>query len=541
MKKTISINISGLVFNIEEQAYQMLQVYLEEIKSILSDQEGVEEIIEDIESRIAELFTDRLNDHKQVISEVDVEDIISIMGNPSQYKIDDDDEEAKRNQTHKEQQVYTAEKRFYRDEDEAVIGGVAAGLGHYFGIDPVIIRVIFVLMFVLGGSGVLLYIILWIVIPAAETTAQKLQMRGQPVNVDNIKNYVNNLKNDAKSGVSNASKSVRNVAKKSSSALSRILSVLGRIVGFGMMIFGLIFFVVVLLVHFGNLGTFLIVDGDQASNLYALTGLVFPDGSESLGFWALFFAIIIPIIFVTVTGIKLLFRLKGRFKTSYIMGLVIWIVAICTLSFVGVETGLDFKNDYTYKDNIEQQGVMTSDTLFVNMKDPMWNDQTIDFRYNDYLSIDLDSVTVGFPMINIKRDLSIENIQVAVIKRSNGATIKKARTFAEHIEYKTRFSGNKLFIPASYTFPTEDKIRGQFASLLIRVPVGKRIVLPGNMDNFPVDFEECEHFSDDFLEEPSVWEATEEGMEFVALYRVNGKGDESEEENENDEDDEEND
>ncbi len=523
MKKTISINISGLVFNIEEQAYQSLQLYLEEIESILSDQEGVTEIIQDIEARIAELFHDRIDKHKEVVTSEDVEEIINIMGNPSQYKIDDETSDDSNQENRESQHIYTTEKRFYRDEDEAVVGGVAAGLAHYLGIDPVIIRIIFVLMFVLGGSGVLLYIILWIVIPSAETTAQKLQMRGQPVNVDNIKNYVHNFKDEAKSGVSNASKSVRNAAKKGSSAFAKILNILGRLMGFGMMILGIILLVVILLVHFGSLGTFMIVDGDMASNLYSLTTLVFPEGSETIGFWALFLAILLPLLFLTTLGIRLLFRLKGRVKTSFITGLVIWIVAISTLAFVGVETGLEFKNDYTYEDQVEQQNVMKRDTLFVKMKDPLWSDQTIDFRHNDYVAIDSDSVTVGFPLIRIKRDRSIQNIKVSVIKRSNGATIKKARSFSEHIAYTSKFSGDNLFIPASYTFPAKDKIRGQFASLLIRVPVGKRIVMPANLDNFPVDFEECEHFSDDFLEEASVWEATEDGMQFVALYRAEGK------------------
>ncbi|MGM0480279.1 MAG: PspC domain-containing protein, partial [Bacteroidota bacterium] len=123
MKKTLSINISGLVFNIEEQAYQVLQVYLDEIKAVLSPQEGVNEIIEDIESRIAELFTEKLSDHKQVVTEKDVEDVIGVMGNPGQYKLDDE-EETESFKTEQESVNFTNEKRFYRDEDEAVLGGV---------------------------------------------------------------------------------------------------------------------------------------------------------------------------------------------------------------------------------------------------------------------------------------------------------------------------------------------------------------------------------------------------------------------------------
>lgn len=522
MKKTISINISGLVFNIEEQAYQVLQVYLDEVKKILSTHEGVDEIIEDIESRIAELFHEKLSESKQVVTEADVDEVINIMGSPSKYKLDDEEETSFKEE--KESTTYSAQKRFYRDDDEGVIGGVAAGLGHYFGIDPVIIRVIFVLMFILGGSGVLLYIILWVVIPEATTTAQKLQMRGQPVNVESIKDYVHNFKDGAKSGVSNASKSVRDAAKRSTTVLGRVFSIIGRVIGFGMMVFGLLFFVIAIMIHFGSIGSFFVIEGDLSNNFGTLTSLVFPEGSATIGFWSLFFSIIIPIILVTTLGIKLLFQLKGRMRASFITGLVVWIVSICVLSYVGVQTGLEFRNDYSYLDKVEQNDVMTSDTLFIEIDDLMWNDQTFDMGYNDYLSVGRDSIQVGFPLIKIQRGIANQEVNVSVMKRSNGSSIKDAKSNAESISYPSSWRSNKLKIKSSYSFPTPDKIRGQHASLMISLPIGKRIVFPANMDNFPIEFEDCKHFSDDFLEEPSIWEANEEGMEFIGIYRPGNSG-----------------
>ncbi len=518
MKKTISINISGLVFNIEEQAYQILQVYLEEIKNILSTHEGVDEIIEDIESRIAELFHEKLSQSKQVVTEADVNEVITVMGSPSQYRLDDDEEEASY-KDEKESATFSAQKRFYRDDDEGIIGGVAAGLGHYFGIDPVIIRVVFVLMFILGGSGVLLYIILWVVIPEATTTAQKLQMRGQAVNVESIKEYVHNFRDDAKSGVSNATKSVKNAAKRSSSALSRVFSIIGKLIGFGMMVFGLIFFVLTLMIHFGSIGSFLVIDGDMPNNFGTLTQLVFNEGSASIGFWSLFFSIIIPIILVTALGVRLLFGLKGKIRATFVTGLVLWIVSVSTLSYVGVQTGLEFRNDYSYLDNVSQHGAMSSDTLFIKMDDLIWGDQTFDFTYNDYLSLNSDSIKVGFPLIKVQRRIAGEEVSVSVMKRSNGSTIREAKNNAENISYPVAFRESELMIRSNYTFPTANKIRGQYASLMISLPIGQRVVFPANMDNFPVDFEDCDHFSDDFLEKPSIWEATEDGIEFIGIYR----------------------
>lgn len=286
-----------------------------------------------------------------------------------------------------------------------------------------------------------------------------------------------------------------------------------------MMLFGLFSFVMVLLLHFGNMGSFMIVEGDMSNNLSTLTELVFPEGSASLGFWSMFLSVILPVILVTVLGVKLLFQLKGRFKMTFIIGLVIWIIAICTLSFVGVETGLEFRNEYSALDKVEQNDVMTSDTLYVDMKDPLWNDETFDFSYNDYLAFDYDSLTVGFPLIKVQHNIAGGDVIVSTKKRSNGSSVQDARKNAENISYPSTLTGNRLMIPASYSFPAEDKIRGQHATLLISLPIGKSVIFPANMDDFPIDFQDCDHFSDDFLEEPSVWEATEDGMEYIGVYR----------------------
>jgi phage shock protein PspC (stress-responsive transcriptional regulator) len=516
MKKTIAVNIAGLVFNIEEKAYETLQAYLGAIKSLLISDEGRDEILQDVEARIAELFHGKLSEFKQVITLDDVEEVMEIMGDPSQYQLDDENRAS--NEKQYDETIYVEQKRLYRDDDDGIVGGVAAGLAHYFGVDPVVVRIIFVLMVVLGGSGVLLYIILWVVIPSAKTTAQKLQMKGQPVNIDSIKEYVNTVKNEAKSGFSNASKSVQEVTKKSTTAIGKFLLVVSKVFGFVLMIAGLISFVTLIALHFGSFNFVLASEGDLPVNMSTLAHLIYTKDSTTIGFWALFFTLIVPVVMLTIIGIKLLFELKEGYKKLFISGVVIWIASLVTLTFVGVETGMAVNSEYTYFEDLSQDEEMESDTLYVNVEDYSYSTNVIQRRGDDFFELNADSVKMGFPKIKVKREESGNQLKLRVKKRSNGRSSKEARRSAEHIGFSPKLVSNQLFTPSSYSFPTKDKIRGQYASLEVRLPIGKFIVFPPNLDDFPLRFEDCEHFTDDYLEQASVWESTSRGMKYIGVY-----------------------
>jgi len=181
MKKTFSVNLGNRVYNIDDDAYMRLKEYLDRIESYFSDDKEREEIINDIELRISELFSERLTSVKQVITLRDVDDIIVIMGDPREIS-------GGKEQSHQHYENRSGTRRIYRDPDDRMIGGVCGGLGAYLGIDPVILRIVFIL-FLIFGVGLLVYIILWIVVPEAITTAQKLEMHGNPVNTSNIGNF----------------------------------------------------------------------------------------------------------------------------------------------------------------------------------------------------------------------------------------------------------------------------------------------------------------------------------------------------------------
>ncbi len=182
MKLTVNINLGGYAFNVDEDAYERLRQYLKTIEREFSGETSSAEIISDIEGRVAELFKMRLTPYKQVINMKDVEEVMEILGSPELISGSGSAES--------ETRTASSSRRIYRDPDRRIFGGVCAGLAEYLNMDALIIRIIFAILILAGGFGILIYLVLWVVLPEARTTAQKLEMRGDPVNIENIKESV---------------------------------------------------------------------------------------------------------------------------------------------------------------------------------------------------------------------------------------------------------------------------------------------------------------------------------------------------------------
>jgi len=185
MKITVSINIGGYPFNIDEDAYGELKRYLKSLELHFAGEESTSEILSDIEARIAELFRAKLTAFKQVITLGDVLEVISVLGSPEDISDGDTDSPGARS-------ARPGYHRMYRDPDRRIIGGVCSGIGAYWNIEPLVVRIIFLALVMAGGLGVLIYLILYIVLPEAKTTSQKIEMKGEPVNIENIKEAVKN-------------------------------------------------------------------------------------------------------------------------------------------------------------------------------------------------------------------------------------------------------------------------------------------------------------------------------------------------------------
>ncbi len=187
MRKTITINLGGTVFAIDEDAYELLRVYLDRIENHFPDEEEKGEIMSDIEARIAELLAQGQSSAARPVTLKDIEYVIGVMGNPEDIAENAGGDE-NGGGADAGTGSYTAggSRRIYRDIDHRVLGGVCSGIAAYWNVDVVWIRIIFVILTLGMLSGVLIYLILWLVVPPAVTTAQKLEMRGEPVNISNI-------------------------------------------------------------------------------------------------------------------------------------------------------------------------------------------------------------------------------------------------------------------------------------------------------------------------------------------------------------------
>ena len=338
MKKTININLAGFVFYIDEDAYETLQKYLNNIRTYLGNTEGREEIIDDIESRIAELFSEK---QKQVITLVEVNKIIEVMGQPEDYMTEEEFEETTFQQPN---------KRLFRDPDNTVLGGVCSGVGHYLKIDAVWIRLIFLAM-LWSGLSILFYFVLWAIIPKAETTAQKLEMKGKAATLSNIEDYVRkgyeNVKDDfknvdlkgagekAKRGASGFFAFLGELISKLFSALGKILSFIASILGklLGVIILVITVALIIVLTISFIIGSF--IDINIGNDILVLPGFEFigPDwGGPFHPIWyriSMMLAFGIPAFSLLLFALQLLFKNMGRLSGGVKIGLLaVWMISL---------------------------------------------------------------------------------------------------------------------------------------------------------------------------------------------------------------------
>ncbi len=207
MKKTVQVNIGGMPFHVDEDAYQRLQVYLSHIRQYYINTPEGAEILSDIEARIAEILQDKISKTKQAVSFEDISTVILILGEPEQFDTTEQPTEGREdanryfednsNESHQTQD-HMERRRIFRDTDHAKLGGVCAGLAAYVGVVPIVVRILFIVATLFYGSSLLVYLLLWAMIPQANTRAEKMEMHGEPIDISNIerriKDEFNNLK-----------------------------------------------------------------------------------------------------------------------------------------------------------------------------------------------------------------------------------------------------------------------------------------------------------------------------------------------------------
>lgn len=220
MEKIISITIGKIVFNVEEDAYEKLSSYLGSIKAHFKKDNEREEILEDIEISIAEKLLARQKNKDMAVTVKDVETIIKKMGKVEDFGNDEvDEEEAESDKSSDEKSL----RRLYRNPDDKMIAGVCSGIAAYFGLDPVIVRLVFLVSIFFGGVGVVAYVILWIITPEAVTTGQKLEMHGTSVTLHQIEKSIKN-------GIDKIKKKDFKVTDQFEKGFNKVFSIVGKIV-----------------------------------------------------------------------------------------------------------------------------------------------------------------------------------------------------------------------------------------------------------------------------------------------------------------------
>ena len=523
MNQTVTVNISGIVFHIEVDAYEELKNYLNKIRSYFNNSEECEEIMTDIEARIAELFNQKISSTNQVIREKDVEEVIAIMGKPEQY-ITDDEEETEAPKTGNT--GYT-NKRIFRNPDDRIVGGVASGLAAYFGMDALWIRLFFVIAFFIG-FGFLLYIILWIVMPEAKTASDKLQMRGEPINIQNIGKTFQDEANRINEQLKNAD--TGKFARKAESAFESFFSfflqllkgffrVMGKIIGVVFLIVGVFWLVALLGMLIGSETIFSITsDGIFSIESTEFFNLIFV--SEDQFLLALTGAVLtigIPIVAIIYAGIKLLFKIRSHYSVG--IGLfVLWVVGIAISGMVGIKMGTEFTN---------HESVTVSETIGNNATDYFISAETainpgkgiLEDRYS-LISLDNDSIYMNDIQMDIVKSEN-DSMELEVIKYSNGHSRKDALTNAKSISYIYSIHGDSLFFNNYIATLKEHKIRGQQVKIKLYLPVGKSIYLDKSLKRIIHDVDNVtDTWDHDMLEKK--WVMLEKGLTCLDCAEIHG-------------------
>lgn len=479
MNKTISINLGGFFFHIDEDAYQKLSRYFDAVKRSLSP-EGRDEIIKDIESRIAELFQERIKNEKQVITLSEIDEVIAIMGQPEDYKIDEET-------SYRNEGAYTSStktgrnKRLFRDKDNAILGGVASGFGHYFNIDPLWIRLGIVLIVVAGvGSPILIYLLLWVIVPEAITTSQKLEMRGEPITISNIEKKVKEGINDISDKINNIDhQKIANSARSGANQIGTTLSdlflsffkIISKVIGLFIIFFSAMALLGILIGSIFMIFSSSLPDSYIFNNFHTPLDFDVPMWIQGL---LLLFAAGIPLFFLLVLGIKLLVTnmksLGNNFKYSL---LAIWIVALIGITYLGIQqaTAVGFEGKSVKK---EQIFIQPTDTLFVRMQYNNYYAKSLYERENHKYTHDENNKEIIYSTkVRVHFLKTEENQPFLQVERSaTGKSHKEATSRSEKIRYNFDIQGNRITLDNYFTTAFGNKFRDQEVNIYIYLPNG---------------------------------------------------------------------
>jgi phage shock protein PspC (stress-responsive transcriptional regulator) len=515
MKKTFTINISGTVFHIDDDAYERLNNYILQINRHFGNDADAKEIVQDIESRISELFQERVKDGSGVITIAQVEEIIKIMGMPEAFADSKDEEQVITKVTR------SRAKKLYRDPDDRVLGGVCSGLGSFFNIDPIIIRLIFVALFFGGGSSLIIYLILWIVVPKAANTAQRLEMKGEEVNINNISKTIKEEIQDVKENYQNfrASKSYIRSRERLDDAGSVAMTVLRAIFKIIGVFFGVIL-VSIGIIAIIALFTSLFVSSEFIgitpfnNELPHYLGLFVGDGTLTWFWVGLGLTLGIPLIMLAYLGTKLIFRFESNNPAIGFSALGLWVLGIILLITASVHGFSDFKSVST---STKQEPVITkSDTLYLKLgKDDFsdYLDSNFDFDGLRVASVNGKQFLLNEPRLEIEKSETNE-FSVVIKSKARGRDLDLAQTNARNIDYKFAQQDSMITFQPWFMLPDKSVWHKQEIDIVLKVPEKKTIYLSNEIVKIIHDIKNTSNMWDGDMV-GKYWIMTPEGLELT--------------------------
>ena len=441
MNKTVNINLASTFFHIDESAYAKLKSYLKTLENGFRNTVGKEEILKDIEARIAELFQEIKTNSDYVISEADVDKIISVLGQPEDFITEEE-----------EDFIQTEEpirKKLFRDPDDNYIAGVASGLGHYFGIDASWIRLIWLFLVVFsGGTFITIYILFWILVPEAKTTVDKLKMKGKPVNISTIEKKIKEEFDEVSSKIKDidyekASNSLKKKSRNFFHFLEETLRAIPKVI---LKIFGILFLIISIstIITILTTGIVLLFFGTV---LWPFDFLGFDLIPNVLGALSVFLFILIPFLFLFSLGVHLL---RGNSSTFGSVGRIIllglWIAAIATFVTLGANEIRSHRVTATKKEN-HPLPLELNDTLKVQIFPIQENTTVWEFEKSNPLNNLFTRIREDRRKVSLSVKRSRESQSTLQIKASaKGSNEKRAQKKVQQVNYHWELEGDKLYL-----------------------------------------------------------------------------------------------
>lgn len=493
MNKTIIININGTVFHIEENAYEILKQYMTAVKRHFFDSEDSLEITTDIENRIAELFTEILQrEGRQAVIDQDVNFVIEQMGAVEDF----DNTTAEGTGTGYTYHSREAKRRLFRDPDDHLVAGVCSGIANYFDTQAVWIRLAFAVAFVFAGTGLFLYIVLWLVLPKAVTRADRMAMKGEKLDLQGFKrNFEEELVN-VRGRLSEAHEGAQPFIYRFRDFVREFFSFTGSFIQQFAKIILKIIGIAIMLGFFGT-AIGLIIAFVAAVAFGQDLHLIFPFSiaGERYGTWlylSAFIVLIVPILALILGLATFVFNTRGINRSTASTLLIIWICALSTLIYFTTRVMSGFKSSASFDQTISL-APSSINTYHLKL------DKTRFFTAEDSARLDIKAQFHGLVVTDDDDDdehtepqnlnINIEKSDVpqpVLVERyhAKGSTYEKALINARNTKYNFSQKDSVLTFDYKLHRLNSDQWHAEEIELTLKVPLNTKIVIDRNLDRY---------------------------------------------------------